>query len=182
MLKTGFAFFPRILFVLISFGFASACSVNTGDILYEGEDFTFSAPAGYKTEQVETPYFDPTTNSDLLLFSNVGHYPYFEIFRAEIPAGSDLDTVFADYVSLITQWHHPEFISQNIISMDGRTAIELVHREFVGEPYVQAREIWMEYNGWAYSLVCVSPISAGTGTLVPISENCIRLAESFHFK
>jgi hypothetical protein len=66
--------------------------------------------------------------------------------------------------------------------MNDRTAIEYVYREFHGEPYVQRREIWMEYNGWAYSLVCTHPADSTPGMIIPISVLCIRLVEGFQFK
>jgi hypothetical protein len=174
----------RLYVVLATFVFTFACSINNEDILYEGDDFTFSAPAGYKTKVYETPTFDPITNSEYLLFSNIGHYPYFLINRQKIPSESDLDTVFAEYLSIIngSTSSSYQFISQNTITINDRTAIEFVHREFIGEPYVQTRELWMEYNGWAYSLICVSPASARPGEVIPISEQCIRLAEGFQFK
>jgi hypothetical protein len=162
--------------------FISACSNPNDLILYEGEDFIFSAPAGYETELYETPVVDSITNSEHLLFSNIGHYPYFIIIRQEIPVDSDLESVFAEYVSIMNEWHDIQFISQNTLTIDDRTAIEYVHREFIGEPYVQTREIWMEYNGWAYSLVCGSPVTAAPGAVIPVSEHCIQLAEGFQFK
>lgn len=172
----------RICIVLTSYVFTSACSTNADYILYEGDDFTFSAPAGYKTKVYEPPYFDSSTNSELLLFSNVGHYPFFVIHRQKIPSESDLDTVFADYMSIISgRFSSYQFMSQNMITINNRTAIEYMHCEYLGEPYVQSREIWMEYNGWAYSLVCVHP-GSGTCAMIPVSDQCIRLAEGFHFK
>ncbi len=170
--------------VLALFVSTLACSSSNDHTLYEGDDFTFSAPASYKTKLYEPPYFDTSTKSELLLFSNVGHYPYFSINRRTIPSESDLDSVFANYVFIISELYsnHFQFISQNTITINDRPAIEYIHREFIGEPYVQTREIWMEYNGWAYSLVCVSPADATTGATIPISEQCIRLAEGFKFK
>jgi hypothetical protein len=182
MVNPGFLHHLRLWIVLTSFVLISACSSNNGEILYEGDDFTFSAPARYKTEEYETPVYNRITNSEILLSSNIGHYPYFDIIRQEIPSGSDLDAVFADYVSNISKWYHSESISQNAITINNRTAIEYVHREYMGEPYVQTREIWMEYGGWAYSLVCTSPADATPGAIIPVSDQCIRLAEGFQFK
>jgi hypothetical protein len=174
----------QLCIALISIPFTSACNITNDPILYEGDDFTFSAPAGYETELYETPVIDSITNSEILLSSNknISHYPFFHIIRQQIPADSGLETVFADYVSIMNDWHDIQFISQSTITMDDRTAIEYVHREFIGEPYVQIREIWMEYNGWAYSLVCGSPVSNEPGAVIPVSETCIQLAEGFHFK
>jgi len=184
MANPRFVYYLRLCIVLASFVFTFACSSNNDYILYEGDDFTFSAPAKYKTMEYETPTFDPATNSEYLLFSNIGHYPYFVIFRQKIPSESDLDTVFAVYKSIISGSYSSnyQFISQNTININDRTAIEYVHTEFIGEPYVQTREIWMEYNGWAYSLVCVSHANAPPGTITPISDLCIRFAEGFQFK
>jgi hypothetical protein len=171
-------------FVLVSFAVTFACSGNTDVITYEGEDFTFSAQEKYETKEYETPIFDPTTNNEHLLFSNIGHYPYFSILRQRIPPGSNLDTVFADYMAMTnTRYtYNYQFISQNTITVNDRTAIEFVHREFIGEPYVQTREIWMEYNGWAYSLVCGSPAVSTPGAVIPISDQCFRFVEGFKFK
>jgi hypothetical protein len=177
-------YYRLICSVLALFVSTLACSSPNDQTLYEGDDFTFSAPASYETKLYDPPYLDISTNLELVLFSNVGHYPYFSINRQPIPPGSDLETVFADYVLMITERYSYNFqyISQNTITFNERTAIESIHREFVGEPYVQTREIWMEYNGWAYSLVCVSPADGTPGAEIPVSEKCIQLAEGFKFK
>ena len=184
MANPRFVYYRLLCIVLALFVSTLACSSSNDYTLYEGDDFTFSAPAGYKTKVYEPPYFDTSTNSESLLFSNVGHYPYFLINRQKIPSESDLDTVFAEYMLIISgrYSYNFQFISQNTITINNRTAIEYVHREFIGEPYVQTREIWMEYNGWAYSLVCVSPADATPGATIPISDQCIRLVEGFQFK
>jgi hypothetical protein len=170
--------------VLALFISTLACSVPVGQTVYEGDDFTFSVPAWYKTNTYDPPYIDPGSGSEELLFTNVGHYPYFQINRQMIPAGSDLDAVFAEYLVYISERYstHFQVISQNTISIYDRTGIEYVHREFIGEPYVQTREIWVECNGWAYSLICVSPADATPGAVIPVSDQCIRIAEGFHFK
>jgi hypothetical protein len=150
---------------------------------YENKDFTFSAPQGYKTTPYITPYFDRFTHSEELLFSGVGRYPYFVVYRRPIPTGSDLESVLSDYKeTLVGSPYSAEIISQTPTTLKGRNAIELVHREFHGEPYVQTREVWMEQNGWAYSLVCVTPVTAAPGAVIPVSEKCIELAEGFQFK
>lgn len=182
MANPRFVYYRLLGGVLALFVASFACSSNNGNILYEGDDFTFSAPAGYKTKVYEPPYFDSSTNSELLLFSNVGHYPFLEIHRQEIPQGSDLDTVFADYKSIIIgRSPSYQFMSQNTITLNDRTAIEYMHCEYLGEPFVQSREIWMEYNGWAYSLTCVHTGNAPCEK-IPVSDQCIHLAESFQFK
>jgi hypothetical protein len=181
--KKRFVFSLQICIASISILLTSACSNPNDPVLYEGDDFTFSAPAGYETELYETPVIDSITNTEHLLSSyNIGHYPFFSIIRQQIPADSDLETVFANYVSIMNDWHDIQFISQSTFTMDDRTAIEYVHREFIGEPYVQFREIWMEYNGWAYSLVCGSSVSNAPGAVIPVSEQCIKLVEGFQFK
>lgn len=184
MANPRFMNFRLLCAVLTLFVSILACSNPIGYTLYEGEDFTFSVPASYKTKMYDPPYFDSVTNSEHLLFSNVGHYPYFLINRQTIPSGSDLDTVFTDHMRLISELYSNDFqlISQNQITINARTAIEYIHREFSGEPYVQTREIWMEYNGWAYALICVSPADATPGAIIPVSERCIQLAEGFKFK
>jgi len=75
-----------------------------------------------------------------------------------------------------------QLISQNTITMNDRPVIEVVHGEFLGEPNVTSREIWMEYNGWSFSLACVTPVDATPAATIPISEKCIQLAEGFQFK
>jgi hypothetical protein len=184
MTNPGFTVHLRKWIVLISLGFTSACSSSNALVLYEGDDFTFSVPQRFQTELYETPVFNTYTNSEHLLFSNVGHYPYFSIVRQTIPAGSDLETVFEAYKSALIgrSSSSSQFISQNTITMSDRPAIEIIHREFIGEPYVQTREIWMEYNGWAYSLVCGTPAISTPGAIIPISEQCISFAEGFQFK
>jgi len=182
MANQKFVYYRLLCIVLPLFVSTFACSSNNNYILYEGDDFTFSAPAGYKTTLYEPPQFDPNANSDLLLFSNMGHYPFFLIYRQEIPPESDLDTVFRAYSSKISETVPSyQFMSQNTIALNNRTAIEYMHCEYLGEPYVQSREIWMEYNGWAYSLVCVHT-GNGPCAEISISDQCIYLAESFQFK
>lgn len=183
MANPRFVYYRFLCIVLALFVSTFACSSNNDYIFYEGDDFTFSAPAGYKTEEYKPPYFVSSTNSELLLFSNVGHYPFFSIFRQKIPSDSDLGTVLADYKSIISGRNSSsyQFMSQNTITINNRTAIEYMHCGYLGEPYVQSREIWMEYNGWAYSLVCVHT-GNGPCEKIPVSDQCIHLAESFQFK
>lgn len=155
----------------------SACSCT-----YQGYEFTFSAPFGFKTKQYETPAVNPNNDPELLIFSQSGQL-YFQVFRQNIPKESDLNTVFAEYVSQTSGIHsHYQFISEDTIEMNNQTVIEYVYREFRGEPYVQRREIWMEKSGWAYSLVCTDPADSTPGMIIPVSELCIRLVEGFQFK
>jgi len=103
--------------------------------------------------------------------------------RQKIPPESDLDTVLAEYVARTSaKSTHYQFISQDTIEIYNQTAIEYVYREFRGEPYVQNREIWLEKNGWAYSLACTDPAVSTPGITIPISELCIQLVEGFKFK
>lgn len=75
-----------------------------------------------------------------------------------------------------------QFISENTIEIYDQTAMEYVYRKFHGEPYVQTREIWLEKNGWIYSLACTEPVDSTPGIIIPISDLCIRLSEGFQFK
>lgn len=167
----------RLTFLLILLGINAACS-NT----YQGDEFSFSAPAGYKTKQYEVSEDKPNNDRKLLIFSQKGHL-YFQIFRQEIPAGSDLEQVLAEYVAKTSGTSsHYQFISQSTIELDDQTAIEYLYREFLGEPYVQRWELWMEKSGWVYSLVCTDPADSTTGMVIPVSEECRHLVEGFQFK
>jgi hypothetical protein len=165
------------LVLLIPLIIFSACSST-----YQGDGFVFSAPPGFKTKQYETPEVNPNNDPKLLIHSYKGHL-YFQVLRQKIPPESDLNKVFAEYVARTSgMYSNYQFISQDTIEMNDQTAIEYVYRQFQGEPYVQRREIWMEYNGWAYSLVCSDPADSTPGMIIPISELCIRLVEGFQFK
>jgi len=95
----------------------------------------------------------------------------------------DLEMVFKEYMAQTSgRSTHYQLISQDPIDFKNQTGIEYVFREFHGEPYVQSREIWMEKNGWAYSLDCTLPVDATPGMSIPVSELCIQLAEGFKFK
>jgi hypothetical protein len=155
----------------------SACSST-----YQGDEFTFTAPFGFKTKQYEIPAVNPNNDPESLIFSQEGHL-YFAVGRQNIPKDSDLNTVFAEYVSKTSGIHsHYQLISKDTIEINNQTGIEYVYREFRGEPYVQTREIWMEKSGWAYSLVCTDPADSTPGMIIPVSELCIRLVEGFQFK
>jgi hypothetical protein len=167
----------RLIFLLIPLIIFSACSST-----YQGDEFIFSAPFGFKTKQYEIPEIKPNNDPQLLIFSQKGHL-YFQVFREKIPPESDLDMVFAEYVARTSGIStHYQFISQDTIDMNNQTAIEYVYREFRGEPYVQRWEIWMEKSGWAYSLVCTDPADSTPGMIIPVSELCIHLVEGFQFK
>ena len=156
----------------------SACTKT-----YEVENFTFTAPFQYKTTIYNPPQFNSTTNSEVLLLSNVSHYPFFLINRQKIPLDSNLETVFADYKLRISQkLPHYQFMSENAIMMNNRKAIEYLHCEYLGEPYVQSREIWMEYEGWAYSLVCVHSGNGPSCELISLSDKCVFFFENLKFK
>lgn len=164
--------FPLVILLLFSI-----CSCT-----YQGDEFTFSVPFGFKTRQYEPSDGNPNNDSEILIFSKKGHL-YFQVFRQKIPVDSDLNKVFEEYVSRTSEKYTKyQFISQRPIEMNNQTAIEYVHREFRGEPYVQCREIWMEHNGWAYSLTCTDPADSTIGLNIPISELCIRLVGGFEFK
>jgi len=163
--------------------FTVACATKYK--LYEGDEFTFSAPTGYETKLYDPPYkgigFEGSNpNSEMLLFSNVGHYPFFVIYRQKISPESNLEAVFGNYISETASRY--QFLSQNTITINNRTAIEYVHCEYLGEPYVQSREIWMEHNGWAYSLVCVHSRSGLPCEEIPEPDQCVQIAEGFKFK
>lgn len=163
--------------------FTLACS--TENKIYEGDEFTFSAPKGYETKLYEPPYKGvgyegSNENSEELLFSNVGHYPFFVVYRQKIPTDSNLDTVFGNYKSETASRY--QVLSQNTISMNNSTAIEYVHCEYLGEPFVKSREIWVEHNGWVYSLVCVHSHSGLPCADNPEPDKCVAIAEGFNFK
>ncbi len=173
--------FLRSSIILISIVIISACTTK-----YDGTDFSFYAPAGYKTTVYETAEIDTGKDSQPLLFSQRRSAGiYFEVFRQKIDPKSNLDSIFADHMARIVDRYnslHFQFISQKMIIINNYSGIEFVHREFSGEPYLQTREIWIENNGWAYSLVCVVHADSTPGLEIPISDECIHLAESFQFK
>jgi hypothetical protein len=173
--KIGHSPYLIILLIPMIIFLASACT-------YQGDEFTFTAPFGFKTKQYETPAANLNNKTELLVFSQQGHL-YFQIFRQRIPQGSDLETVLAENISRTSQLPTAyRFISKNGVEINDRPAIEYIHREFAGEPYVQRREIWMEYNGRAYALVCTNPADATPGATVPVPELCIQLVEGFKLK
>jgi hypothetical protein len=166
-----------IPFLLIPIFLFSACSST-----YEGDEFKYTAPAGFTTKQYEIQAVNSNKKSQSLIFSQKGTL-YFQIFRQYIPEESDLETIFnANKAETSGRSSHYQFISQNRIEIDNRPAIEYVYRVFLGEPYEQIREIWMENNGWAYALVCTNPADSTPGKVIPVSEVCIRLVEGFQFK
>ncbi len=163
--------------LLISMILLSACSST-----YQGDEFSFTAPVGFKTKQYEAQAVSPNKETQSLIFTQKGTL-YFQIFRQNIPTGSNLDTIINTHKAQSSgRSSHYQFISQNMVEMDGRPAVEYVYREFHGEPYVQTREIWMENNGWAYALACTNPADSTPGMLIPVAETCFRLVEGFQFK
>jgi hypothetical protein len=168
---------PRLKFLLIPFIIFSACACT-----YQGDEFTFSAPFGFKTKQYEIPQINPNNDPESLIFSKNGDLSFW-VSRQNIPEESDIDAVFIAYKALsIEMSSHYQFISQNSIEINDRTAIEYIYRTFSGEGYWQRREVWMENNGWAYALVCSDPADSTPGMNIPVSEMCIRLVEGFQFK
>jgi hypothetical protein len=166
--------FLILLILLIVFS-ASSCT-------YQDDEFSFSAPLGFKTKQYKTSDLNPQIDHNLLIFSQKGHL-YFQVIRQKIPLDRDLETIFNEYKDQSSaRASHYQFISQTEVEINDRPAIEYVHREFLGEPYEQISEIWMEYNGWVYSLVCTDPVVSTPGEIIPVSEVCIRLVEGFQFK
>jgi hypothetical protein len=160
---------PFILF------FACACT-------YQGDEFTFSAPIGFRTKQYEIPEVNPNNDPEPLIYSQDGRL-MFQVSRQNIPKGSDLESVFNAYKAQSSGIsYNYQFISQSVIEINDRTATEYIYREFSGEPYWQRREVWMENNGWAYAMVCSEPADSTPGLIIPISELCIDLVEGFQFK
>lgn len=154
---------------------ASACT-------YQGDEFSFSAPIGFKTKQYEIPETNPDNKPESLIFSKNGHVSFW-ITRQTIPVGSDLAAVFNAFKARsIEVSTHYQFISQGTVEINDRTAIEYVYRTFSGEGYWQRRDVWMENNGRAYALTCSDPADATPGLVIPVSEECIRLVEGFQFK
>jgi hypothetical protein len=172
-----FVHYLRLPFLLISIFLFTACSST-----YQGDEFRFTAPIGFKTKQYATQASSPNKDSQLLIYSQRGNL-YFQIIRQYIPKESDLDSIInAHKAQSSGMSSHYQFISQNMIEIDGRPAVEYVYREFRGEPYEQIREIWMENNGWAYALACTNPADSTPGMVIPVSEICFRLVEGFQFK
>jgi len=177
MATLRFVDYLRLPFLLISIILLSACSST-----YQGDEFRFTAPSGFKTKVYETQASGSNNDSQLLIYSQRGNL-YFQIFRQSIPKGSDLDCIMdAHKAQASGMSSHYQFISQNKIEMAGRPAVEYVYREFRGEPYEQIREIWMENNGWAYTLACTNPADSTTGMVIPVAETCFRLVEGFQFR
>jgi hypothetical protein len=163
-----------ILFLL------GACTTFTA-CTYQGDEYTFKAPLGFKTKQLETQAAHQGEDAEALIFSQKGHL-YFQVFRRPIPEDSDLKAVFNAYQDDISVlFDHYQLIAQNDIEWKGQPGIEYIHREFAGEPYVQVREIWVEHNGLAYSLVCTDPADATPGRDIPVAGQCYRLADNFAF-
>jgi hypothetical protein len=167
---------PIILLIPIILFIASACT-------YQGDEFTFSAPFGFKTELYETAEeANPNNDPEPLIYAQDGRL-MFQVSRQNIPKASDLESVFNAYKAQSSGIsYNYQFISQNVIEINDRTAIEYIYREFSGEPYWQRREVWMENNGWAYVLVCSEPADSTPGLIIPISELCKDLVEGFRFK
>lgn len=167
----------RLTFLLIPLIVLSACSRT-----FQGDEFSFSAPSGFKTKQFEEAEANPNNESELLIFSQKGRL-YFQVFRQKIPPDGDLKLVFMEHKEQTSEKTTKyQFISQDVIEMNDQSAIEYVYREFHGEPYVQRREIWLEKSGWAYSLVCTNPADSTPGIEIPIPDLCFRFVEGFRFK
>jgi hypothetical protein len=167
----------RLNILLSAFLLFSACACT-----YQGDEFTFSAPFGFKTNLYETSQLNPNHDSETLLFTKNGHLSFW-VSRQNIPEESDLEKVFTAYKTQPSEISlHYQFISHNKTEINDRTAIEYVYRQFSGEGYWQPREVWMENNGRAYALVCSDPADATPGMIIPVSDLCIRLAKGFQFK
>ncbi|NPV78346.1 MAG: hypothetical protein HPY59_18475 [Anaerolineae bacterium] len=177
MLKPRWLHVLRLASLLILLLAFSGCSKT-----FQGDEYSFLAPSGFKTKQFEEVEANPNNEPALLIFSQKGRL-YFQVFRQKIPPEGDLKLVFAEHRAQTSgKTTNYQFISQNTIEMYDQPAIEYVYREFHGEPYVQKREIWLEKSGWAYSLVCTNPADSTPGIEIPIPDLCIRLAEGFRFK
>jgi hypothetical protein len=154
----------------------TACSTHV-----DGGEFTFTAPAGYKTKTFDG-YTDSFLNADYRLFTQNKHV-YFQIFVKQVPQNSDMAALLAEHTAKSADSaSHYQFISQNTVTIAGRDAVEYIHREFHGEPYVQVRELWIEKDGSAFILSCSEPVISTVGEVIPVAEDCIDLAEGFQFK
>jgi len=178
MAKTGKFFSFRTLIPMVFLLLSAACGQT-----FEGDEFTFSAPFGFKTKQYEIPAeVDSEDQSINLLFSQNGE-TYLQVFRQQIPADADLGTLFNDFkAKTIERSSHYQFISQEEIEIFDRPGFEYIYREFSGEPYWQRREIWVENNGQAYALICSHPADSTPGLVIPINEQCISILDGFQFK
>jgi len=178
MAKPGNIITIRSLILLVFLLLTTACGQT-----FQGDEFIFSAPFGFKTKQYEIPdEVDADNSSIALLFSQNGSV-YLQVFRRQIPAGGDLETVFNNFkTQSIERSSHYQFISLEKIEIFDRPGIEYIYREFSGEPYWQRREIWVENNGQAYALVCSHPADATPGLVIPVTERCISIIEGFQFE
>jgi hypothetical protein len=171
-----FEHYHRFNILLIPFIIFSVCACT-----YRGDEYTFSAPFGFKTTQFETAQDNPDNAREPLISSNNGHI-HFLVSRQPIPKDGDLETVFNENKAKPVEGLHFQFVSQNTIEIYDRTAIEYIYREFSGEPYWQRREIWVENNGRVYSLECSDPADSTPGLLIPVTDLCFQLVEDFQFK
>lgn len=171
ILKTTIRFLSVILLVFI----ITACSTQ-----YDGGDFTFISPGGYKIT-IYTASAEATMNAETLLFAQNKHV-YFQIYRQKISEGGSLALLLDGYISENTERDsHYQFISQKAIKIADHDAIEYVFREFHGEPYIQNWEIWIEKDGVAYTLVCSEPVVSTIGETIPIAQDCLDLVDGFRF-
>ena len=178
-MKTERVILPaRVIFVIVLLILLTACGQT-----FQGDEFTFHAPLGSKTQFSDvSKEFAVQDKPQRLLWLKSGDLAFWAD-RQEIPDGSDLETVFEAHMAPTAESSSGyQFISQEKIEYQDRPAIEVIYRLFSGEWYWQRREIWVEKDGWVYTLVCSDPADATPGISIPVAEKCIELAEGFTFK
>lgn len=178
MAEPGKAKSLRSLIIMVFLILITACLQS-----FEGDEFAFSAPFGFKTEQNEIPDEVDADNPSITLLYAQNRNVFFKVFRQQIPADGDLETVLSDFQArTIERSYNYQYISQDKVEVFDCTGIEYIYREFSGEPYWQRREIWVENNGQAYALICSHPADSTPGLVLPFTGQCISILEGFKFK
>ncbi len=130
----------------------------------EQEAFAFDYDAGWQ------PYFEgelPNVVDVLLDVETLGlvldssrfvetplkpfYYYAVVIMRKAIPAGSSLEEVYRlTYAEQVLDY--PEAAKDGSSQLGGLPALERVYPYYSGEPRYDIRELWVEWDGWAYIL------------------------------
>lgn len=149
---------------------------------YQGQDFSFELPAGWKVHEGSSGTGDNAWNYyalDLTILVEAkgrAYLPQLTVTSREIPPGADLRQVFDQTYAEIGDQINQESEAETVI--DGRAGLVKRYNRPWGEPWYTFHDSWVEVNGKIYVISCLLRLNPEPGD----AEGCNIVLDSLRFR
>lgn len=153
---------------------------NIASITFENQEISFKYPENWdilpnQTQNMVIAFGDPTSKNNTTGTPNT----YITVLKEQLPSGQNLkDTFNVTYSKLKTIDSSYQNLSNQVITIDGRTAYENVYYKNISNVKKQERAVWVEKNGVVYIIT----LSTLPGEFDKNQDNFNLVSNSFHIK